>query len=359
MSQLMQKLQKQSTLTYKAAVEDSIFFGSKECTTTPVPIINAQFSGELLGGFSSGLTVIAGPSKHFKSNLGLYAVRQFLKKHKDAICIFYDSEFGITPAYLKSFGIDPSRVLHCPIEHIEQLKFDMVAQLKEIDRKDKVIFFVDSVGNLASKKEVEDAENQKSVADMTRAKALKSLFRIVTPQFTTKDIPCIVINHTYESQGMFPTAVVSGGTGIYYSADTIFIIGRSQEKEGTDVVGYKFTINIEKSRFVKEKSKFPFFVYHDKSIDLFSGLIDLAMEYGSVIKPKVGWYSRVMSDADGEMIADKSWRMKETSSPEFWAPLLKDKKFHEFVSSKYKLANIQFDDASSIMDEMDSLLGDA
>lgn len=357
MSSVMDKLKKSSTLKYKEQVSDSIFFGHKDLTTTPLPIINAAFSGELRGGFQAGLTVIAGPSKHFKSNLGLYCVRQYLKKHKDATCLFYDSEFGITPAYLKSFGIDPQRVLHCPIEHIEQLKFDIVAQLKEIERKDKVIIFIDSVGNLASKKEVDDAENQKSVADMTRAKAMKSLFRIVTPQLTTKDIPCIVVNHTYESQGMFPTAVVSGGTGIYYSADTIFIIGRSQEKEGTDVVGYKFTINIEKSRSVKEKSKFPFFVYHDSSIDLFSGLLDLALDYGNVIKPKQGWYSRVMTDENGELIQDKNWRAKDTSSVEFWKPILQDEKFHEYISAKYKLANISLQDASPL-DEMDEMMQD-
>ncbi len=36
-----------------------------------------------------------------------------------------------------------------------------------------VIIVVDSVGNLASKKEVDDALEGKSVADMTRAKQMK------------------------------------------------------------------------------------------------------------------------------------------------------------------------------------------
>ena len=54
------------------------------------------------------------------------------------------------------------------------------------------------MGNLASKKEVEDAEAGKSVADMSRAKAFKSLFRMVTPHLTLKDIPLIVVNHTYK-----------------------------------------------------------------------------------------------------------------------------------------------------------------
>jgi hypothetical protein len=70
---------------------------------------------------------------------------------------------------------------------------------------------IDSIGNLASKKEVEDAENEKSVADMSRAKSLKSLFRIITPHLTTKNIPCLAVNHIYQEMGLYPKAIVSGG----------------------------------------------------------------------------------------------------------------------------------------------------
>jgi hypothetical protein len=37
--------------------------------------------------------------------------------------------------------------------------------------------------------------------------------------------------------------------------DNIFILGHQQEKDGTEIVGYNFIINVEKSRYVKEKSK--------------------------------------------------------------------------------------------------------
>ncbi|MEK9700023.1 MAG: hypothetical protein VW270_29860, partial [Candidatus Poseidoniales archaeon] len=84
---------------------------------------------------------------------------------------------------------------------------------------DKVIIIIDSIGNLASKKEVEDALDGKSVADMSRAKQMKSLFRMVTPHLTMKDIPMVVVNHTYKEIGMFPKDIVGGGTGSYYSAD--------------------------------------------------------------------------------------------------------------------------------------------
>ncbi|MGG7383269.1 recombinase RecA, partial [Escherichia coli] len=117
-------------------------------------------------------------------------------------------------------GVDPERVIHTPIQSVEQLKIDMVNQLEAIERGEKVIVFIDSIGNMASKKETEDALNEKSVADMTRAKSLKSLFRIVTPSFSIKNIPCVAVNHTIETIEMFSKTVMTGGTGVMYSADT-------------------------------------------------------------------------------------------------------------------------------------------
>jgi RecA/RadA recombinase len=177
---LMEKMLKSGSIK-TTTLANSIIFNKKDMVQTPVPIINVAFSGDLDGGMVSGLTLICGPSKHFKSNLGLVCVKAYLDKYPDAICLFYDSEFGITPDYIKSNGIDANRVLHIPVEHIEQLKFDVTQRLNDIVRGDKVVIFIDSVGNLASKKESEDALEGKGAADMSRAKSLKSTFRIITP----------------------------------------------------------------------------------------------------------------------------------------------------------------------------------
>jgi RecA/RadA recombinase len=137
----------------------------------------------------------------------------FLNKKKDGVILFYDSEFGSPDSYFKNFGIDTSRVLHLPIKNVEELKFDIVTQLEAMDKSDDVLILIDSIGNLASKKEVDDALKENSAADMSRAKQLKSLFRMVTPYLTMKNIPMIVINHTYQEIGLFPKQIVGGGTG--------------------------------------------------------------------------------------------------------------------------------------------------
>lgn len=285
---IMDKLKKNSKIKTTAILEDSVFFQEKDIVTTSVPMINVALSGDIEGGMTSGLTVLAGPSKHFKTSFALLMASAYLKEHEDAVLLFYDSEFGSPQSYFESFDIDVSRVLHTPITDVEQLKFDLVGQLENIDRGDKVCIVIDSIGNLASKKELEDALNEKSVADMSRAKALKGLFRMVTPYLTMKNIPLLAVNHTYQEIGLFPKAIVSGGTGIYYSADNIWIIGRQQEKTGAQVTGYNFVINVEKSRFVREKSKVPISVSWEGGIERFSGLLDVALAGNYVARPVSG-----------------------------------------------------------------------
>ena len=307
--------------------------------TTSVPIINVALSGKLDGGLTPGLTMWAGPSKHFKTAFSLLMAKSYLDKYKDAALLFYDSEFGTPQSYFDSFGIDTNRVLHTPLTDIEQLKHDVMQQLTQLERGDKLIIVIDSIGNLASKKEVDDAVEGKSVADMSRAKQVKSLFRMVTPHLNLKDIPMVVVNHTYMEIGMFPKAIVGGGTGSYYSADNIFIIGRQQEKEGTEVVGYNFIINVEKSRYVKEKSKIPVTVSFDGGISRWSGLLDIAIESGHVIKPSNGWYSKV--DKETGEVEDKKYRIKDTDTKDFWLPIITSKSFQTYVEEKYRVASAE------------------
>jgi len=353
---ILDKIKKNSSIKESAILSKSKFFTQKDMIPTSVPIINVALSGKLDGGLTPGLTMWAGPSKHFKTAFSLLMAKSYLDKYPDAALLFYDSEFGTPQSYFDSFGIDTDRVLHTPLTDIEQLKFDVMQQLTSLERTDKLIIIIDSIGNLASKKEVDDALEGKSVADMSRAKQVKSLFRMVTPHLTMKDIPMIVVNHTYMEIGMFPKAIVGGGTGSYYSADNIFILGRQQEKEGTEVVGYNFIINVEKSRYVKEKSKIPVSVSFDGGISRWSGLLDIALDGGFVVKPSNGWYSKV--DNDG-VIEDKKYRIKETDTSDFWMPILKNKKFQKFVTDKYQIASgeIMQGGSENLFDEVETMNG--
>jgi hypothetical protein len=339
MSSLLDKIKKNSTIKDSAILAESQLFTKKDMIPTAVPAINVALSGRLDGGMTPGLTVWAGPSKHFKTMFSLIMAKSYMDKYPDAVMLFYDSEFGTPQAYFDTLGIDTNRVVHTPITDVEQLKFDIINQLDGKDgikRGDNVIILVDSIGNLASKKEVDDAIEGKSVADMSRAKQIKSLFRMVTPHLTMKNIPMVVIAHTYKTLELYSKDVVGGGTGAYYAANEIFILGRQQEKDGMELLGYNFIINVEKSRNVREKSKIPITVKFDGGLSKWSGLLDMALEAGLVVKPSNGWYSRV-NPTTGE-VEDKKFRLKETDTKEFWQPILSSKAFHTWVSNKYQVS---------------------
>ncbi len=333
---LLDKLKKNSTIKDSAVLSESKFFTKKDMIPTSVPALNIALSGRLDGGLTPGFTMFAGPSKHFKTAFSLMLAKAYLDKYSDAVLLFYDSEFGTPQSYFESFGIDMTRVLHTPITDVEQLKLDSMQQLSQIERGDHIIIIIDSIGNLASKKEVDDALDGKSVADMSRAKQLKSLFRMITPHLTIKDIPLIAINHTYKEISLFPKDIVGGGTGSYYSADNIFIIGRQQEKDGKDTVGYNFIINVEKSRYVREKSKIPVTVSFEGGINKYSGLLEIALEGNFVSKPTAGWYAKVNQET-GEIDSQK-FRESDTNTKEFWKDILKNAKFKEFISKKYSIS---------------------
>jgi RecA/RadA recombinase len=345
---LLDKLKKNTTIKDSAILSKSKFFTEKDMVPTDVPMINVALSGKLDGGIIPGLTMWAGPSKHFKTAFSLLMAKAYMDKYPEAVLLFYDSEFGTPVKYFETFQIDMDRVLHTPLTDIEQLKFDIMQQLQEVNRGDKLIIILDSIGNLASKKEVEDALEGKSVADVSRAKQVKSLFRMVTPHLNLKDIPMVVVNHTYKEIGMFPKDIVGGGTGSYYSADNIYILGRQQEKDGTEIVGYNFIINVEKSRYVKEKSKIPISVSFDGGIQKYSGLVDIAIEGNFISKPSPGWYAKV-DQKTGE-IGDKV-RFDATQTDEFWQPLLKNESFKEFVNGKYGIAYGNIMGETAILEE--------
>jgi len=327
---LLDQFKKNTTIDAASVLSTSKFFTDHDMIQTDVPMVNVALSGRLTGGLTPGLTVFAGPSKHFKTCFALLMGAAYQKKYEDSVILFYDSEFGSPQGYFKTFGIDTERVFHTPITDVEQLKHDIMKQLEGIQPKTRVMIIVDSLGNLASKKEVEDALEGKSVADMTRAKAVKSLCRMVTPHLRIKDIPMLIVNHTYKEIGLYPKDIVSGGTGVMYSSDTVWVIGRQQDKDGTELTGYNFVINIEKSRFVREKSKIPITVSFEGGIQQYSGLLEVAIEGEFVTKPSPGWYQKKGQKS--------KVRFEDTQTAEFWKDILEDEAFESYIRKRYEVA---------------------
>ena len=131
--------------------------------------------------------------------------------------------------------------------------------------------------------------------------------------------------------------VVTHNTGIYYSADTIWILGRQQDKDSDGINGYHFIINVEKSRYVKEKSKIPITVSYEGGIKKWSGLLDLAIEGGYVVKPSNGWY-QLVDRTTGEVSGNKMRSADIEDNGKIWKQILTETDFADWIKNKYTLA---------------------
>ena len=130
---------------------------------------------------------------------------------------------------------------------------------------------LDSAGNLATQKEIDDAKTGSSKADMTRAKLLKSTFRIIMTQFGICKIPFLFTNHTYQTQDLFSRQVGGGGTGPEYAASIILFLGKAKLKEGIEQTGIIVTAKPNKNRFAKP-TNIKFHISFNKGMNPYVGL---------------------------------------------------------------------------------------
>lgn len=327
---LRQRVMAASTIQETKVLTDSLIFQEADMSPTPVLELNVALSGRCDGGLLPGTLQIAGPSKHFKTLFGLLLAKSFLTKNPEGVILFYDSEFGTRKNYFDIFDIDHSAVIHSPVPTIEELTHDILTQLNALKKGEPLMVFIDSLGNLASSKEIADAIKGEEKADMgNRAKKFKSLFRMLTTKLILKGVPMVLINHSYENMDGSHTSSTQGGTGPIYNSNDIWMVGRSQnKKEDGPLEGFHYTINVEKSRTVKEKSKFKVTVSFEEGIQRWSGLMDLAIEAKILDNSKQGWYG----------YGGESFRRKdiEFSTP-FWTKVLAETNLKQFIEEKYRL----------------------
>ena len=179
--------------------------------------LNACLTGSLFGGYPNNRAVaLAGPSGTGKTYLALNAIKQ--AQQLGYSIVFYDSENAVDKGVVEKFGIDPSKFRYEPCNTVQEFRTSISAITDVlIEQKNKgielpkIMIVLDSAGNLATQKEIDDAKSGSSKADMTRAKLLKSTFRILMTKFGICKIPFLFTNHTYMTQDLFSRQVGGGG----------------------------------------------------------------------------------------------------------------------------------------------------
>jgi RecA/RadA recombinase len=239
--------------------------------------LNACLTGSLFGGYPNNRAVaLAGPSGTGKTYLILNAIKQAQKLGYSII--FYDSENAVDKHLVEKFGIDPKTFRYEPCNTVQEFRSSVTAitdvlieQKKKGIKLPKIMVVLDSAGNLATQKEIDDAKTGSSKADMTRAKLLKSTFRIIMTQFGICKIPFLFTNHTYQTQDLFSRQVGGGGTGPEYAASIILFLGKAKLKEGIEQTGIIVTAKPNKNRFAKP-TPIKFHISFNKGMNPYVGL---------------------------------------------------------------------------------------
>ena len=251
-------------------------------------ILNAMLSGSIYGGIPDNrVTAVAGEQATGKTFYAIAIAKNFLDSNPDGAVFYFDSEAAATADLFTNRGIDPKRAWHFPVDTIEEFRtqiiriLDNLLKAKEEDRK-PLLIVLDSMGMMASAKELTDALDDKQVRDMTKSQVLKSVFRIITSKLGKLKVPMIVTNHTYKTMNPYGEQTeMGGGSGLKYAASTIMHLSKSKEKDGTDVIGSIIKVKANKSRFTKENSQVATRLYYDaRGLDQYYGLLELGEKYG-------------------------------------------------------------------------------
>jgi RecA/RadA recombinase len=239
--------------------------------------LNACLTGSLFGGYPNNRAVaIAGPSGTGKTFLLLNGIKR--AQDLGYSIVFYDSENAVDRDLIEKFGIDPTRFRYEPCNTVQEFRSSVTALTDLlIEQKNKgvelpkILIALDSAGNLATQKEIDDAKSGSDKADMTRAKLLKSAFRILMTKLGICKIPFLFTNHTYQTQDLFSQTVSGGGTGPEYAASIILFLGKAKLKEGTEQTGIIVSAKPNKNRFAKP-SPIKFHISFSKGMNPYIGL---------------------------------------------------------------------------------------
>jgi len=180
-------------------------------------------SGDIYKAIPTGRVIsLVGPSGCGKSYLACSCCREAQKMGYTPI--YMDSEGAIDDAFVSRLGVitDPNNPVALIIKQVttiaevSQFMANTLEALRQQEEEygthSKILFVLDSLGNLTSDKERADTMDGNNKRDMTKAQEIKALFRVNATALAKMQVPMIVLNHVYAQVGTYvPTNVQSGG----------------------------------------------------------------------------------------------------------------------------------------------------
>jgi len=283
-------------------------------------MFNGLISGSIFKGFPIGrVSMLAGPEATGKSYFILNVIKNFLESDPRALVIYFETESAIDKDTMAERGVDIKRVLYIPVTTVEEFRTQCVRildkylgndQPEEADddskqakskqpkkqpkrnqdaEKDRppLLIALDSLGNLSTNAEIDNAAAGKDTRDMSRSQLIKAVFRIITLKLGRAKSTLLVANHTYDQigaqtkPGMPPPQQMSGGSGGKYAASTIVYLSKKKDYDEKikETVGNFIHCKLVKSRFTKPDRMVDVSLSYTKGLAPHYGLLDLVKDY--------------------------------------------------------------------------------
>jgi RecA/RadA recombinase len=257
--------------------------------------LNALLSGSIYGGIPDNkITALAGEPSTGKTFYAINIVKQFLQDNPEGYCMYFETESAISKQMFISRGIDSKRVVIIPVSTVQEFRtqalkiLDKYFENKKKSSAPKMIFVLDSLGNLSTDKEMEDVASGSAARDMTRAQVIRGAFRVLTLKLGKANVPMIVTNHVFQTIGSYvPQKEMGGGQGLVYAASTIVFLSKKKDKQLDDDdgrTGAVITAHTKKARLTIEDKKVETWLNYAEGLDPYYGLLDLGEKFGIIKK---------------------------------------------------------------------------
>ena len=314
--------------------------------------MNLLTSGRWNGGVAcSKLTMFAGEKGSTKTLNMQEAIKSMQQEYPDSVVIYVDSEHAVEKHDLENYGVDLERVIYIPLSRIDDddkelsLMYQLSNIANDIEKDDKVMICIDSVGVLTTGRTNANAEKGNTAKDMSINSEKKKFINMLLEMAGMKKIPIVLINHVYSAIGGFgDSTVVAGGSVLFLPSQVVLISSKAKMKPDSDgcctdetdkTIGNVMTAVVYKGRLAKERSTAKFAIHYKHGFLKYYGLIEYALSGGYIEEGKEGRSTVYKSNTNPELFMKKKTMYLPENYP-FWEHLLKDTDLGEYLNNHFK-----------------------
>jgi recombination protein RecA len=260
-------------------------------------VLNKIISGSFYKGIPQGrVTDLAGPSGSGKSFVGANILRA--AQAAGAICLVVDSENALDDDYMTKIGVKVGAENNYyyagvkTIADVTRVVSTFIRGYKEefgtSDDAPQVFILIDSLDMLTTETELENYEKGIQKGDQgQRNKQLKHMLRTFVQDIKDLNIAMVCVSQVYKNQD------VTNGEGVWIVADAVKYACsqivmltklKLKDKNIGEVTGIRMKAEGYKTRFTQPFQTVVVEVPYSQGMDPFSGLVEVALELGSIQK---------------------------------------------------------------------------